>query len=109
MNDVPWTMIFSDSNALMVGHVRNLLNGAGIPTELRNMTLGGGAGELPPLECEPQVWVAEHNRQRAEAVIHQALCASSPGGEWRCRVCGEELEVAFDTCWYCGTEREDQK
>ncbi|WP_348827095.1 DUF2007 domain-containing protein [Halomonas sp. RT37] len=107
MTEVPWTLIFSHGNALLVGHVRNLLDAAGIPCELRNMTLGGGAGELPPLECEPQVWVAEHNRERAEALVKQALEEPAPDSAWRCRACGEELEGALDTCWNCGGRKED--
>ncbi len=33
--------VFAHSNALLVSHVRNLLEAAGIPAQLRNMTLGG--------------------------------------------------------------------
>ncbi|ALM51317.1 DUF2007 domain-containing protein [Halomonas huangheensis] len=107
MTTVPWVLVFVHSNAMLVGHVNNLLEAAGIRCELRNMTLAGGAGELPPLECEPQVWVAAHNQQRAEQVIRDALDASEAKPEWQCRRCGERLEGAFDTCWNCGAEREE--
>lgn len=97
---------FAHSNALLVSHVHNVLTAAGIPAELRNMTLGGGAGELPLGECEPEVWVAPHNLARAEALIRQALEGTSDCPAWTCPGCGERLEGAFDTCWNCGARRE---
>ncbi|MDX5434919.1 MAG: DUF2007 domain-containing protein, partial [Halomonas sp.] len=72
-----YVRVFAHSNALLVSHVRNLLVAAGIPVELRNMVLGGGAGELPLGECEPEVWVAEHNRKRAETLIRHAMTGST--------------------------------
>lgn len=96
---------FAHSNALLVSHVHNVLSAAGIPAELRNMTLGGGAGELPLGECEPEVWVAPHNRERAERLIQEALAGKSEAPGWRCPGCGEFLEGAFDACWNCGTNR----
>lgn len=107
MASVEWVRVFSHSNALLVGHVHNLLCAAGIPCELRNMTLGGGAGELPLLECEPEVWVAGHNRYRAETLVHDALEKESAKPDWHCSRCGEQLEGAFDTCWKCGCPREE--
>lgn len=97
--------VFAHSNGLLVSHVRNLLEAAGIPSELRNMTLGGGAGELPLGECEPEVWVKPHNRERAETLIRQALSGESEVPAWRCPGCGEPLEGVFDACWHCGTHR----
>ncbi|MDT8879973.1 DUF2007 domain-containing protein [Halomonas saccharevitans] len=97
---------FAHSNALLVSHVHNVLTAAGIPVALRNLTLGGGAGELPLGECEPEVWVAAHNRERAEALIRQALHGGSERPAWTCSGCGERLEGAFDTCWHCGATRE---
>ncbi|QJQ94578.1 MULTISPECIES: DUF2007 domain-containing protein [Halomonadaceae] len=101
-----YVRVFAHANALLVSHVRNVLSGAEIPAELRNMTLGGGAGELPLGECEPEVWVARDNAERAISLIHESLRG---GGEtlpdWCCPQCGETLEGAFDTCWNCGESR----
>ncbi|QOR37510.1 DUF2007 domain-containing protein [Billgrantia diversa] len=100
-----YVRVFAHSNSLLVSHVRNVLAAAGVPVELRNMVLGGGAGELPLGECEPEVWVAAHNRERAEALIQAAMTGSSEAPDWRCSHCGEVLEGAFETCWRCGTPR----
>lgn len=101
-----YVRVFAHSNALLVSHVRNVLAAADIPVELRNMTLGGGAGELPLGECEPEVWVAPHNRARAEALIRDAMAGSDDRADWTCPGCGETLEGVFETCWQCGTARE---
>lgn len=101
-----YVLVFRHSNALLVGHVRNVLESAGIPCELRNMVLSGGAGELPLGECEPEVWVAVHNRERAEALAYDALHGpreAMPG--WTCPRCSERLDGVFEACWQCGTPR----
>ncbi|MGQ7246760.1 putative signal transducing protein [Halomonas sp. V046] len=105
MEQVAWVRVFSHGNAMLASHVRNVLAAAGMPCELRNMTLGGATGELPPLECEPQVWVAAHNQQRAEALIQSALDPAQGVPDWVCAGCGEHLDGAFDTCWNCARPR----
>ncbi|RCV89137.1 DUF2007 domain-containing protein [Billgrantia montanilacus] len=101
-----YVRVFAHSNALLVSHVRNVLAAADIPVELRNLTLGGGAGELPLGECEPEVWVAPHNRARAESLIRDAMADSDDRPDWTCPGCGETLEGVFESCWQCGTARE---
>ncbi|MBB3191162.1 DUF2007 domain-containing protein [Halomonas cerina] len=105
MREFDFVRVFAHSNPLLVSHVANLLEVAGVPVERRNLTLGGGAGELPPGECEPEVWVAPHNRQRAERLIREALADDDPRPAWTCPGCGERLEAVFDTCWQCGHSR----
>lgn len=106
MAELDYVRVFAHSNTLLVSHIHNVLVAAGIPAKLRNMTLGGGAGELPLGECEPEVWVAPHNRERAEALIRESLeGARGSTPDWTCRQCGERLEGVFDTCWRCGTPR----
>lgn len=97
--------VFAHSNALLVSHVYNLLEASGIPAELCNMALGGGAGELPLGECEPEVWVKPHNRERAASLIDDALAGRSDAPAWRCPDCGEPLDGVFDACWNCGALR----
>ncbi|MBD3898523.1 DUF2007 domain-containing protein [Halomonas sp. ML-15] len=106
MNDFRYIRVFAHSNGLLVSHLHNVLSAAEIPAELRNMTLGGGAGELPLGECEPEVWVAPHNAERARCLIQQSLeGAVQPAEDWICPGCGERLEGAFDACWQCGSAK----
>ncbi|WP_229819720.1 putative signal transducing protein [Kushneria pakistanensis] len=107
--------VFQHPNSLLVGHVRNLLEVAGVACEIRNWTLAGGMGDLAPIDCEPQLWVTPEDEARARAIIDQWRQAleieSSPGARlsqgWRCQHCGEWHDAHFDTCWQCGLERPD--
>jgi hypothetical protein len=81
------------------------LRAAGIRCELRNTTLSGAIGEIPFLECAPQLWIT---RDADEPRALEILCelrrpAGGPG--WRCTQCGEYSEPQFGACWQCGTER----
>ncbi|WP_110675199.1 DUF2007 domain-containing protein [Salinicola sp. RZ23] len=98
--------LFRHPNVLLVCHVRNVIDSAGIVVELRNMTLAGAAGELPMDQCEPQVWVARAEYERAWVLLHEALegPADVPA-DWVCPGCGERLAGAFDTCWQCAAPR----
>ncbi|OHV10916.1 DUF2007 domain-containing protein [Kushneria phosphatilytica] len=97
--------LFCHPDSLLIGHLHNLLENAGIPCELRNWSLAGGAGELPPLECEPELWVAPHNLERAEALISRGFEPDGPEIDWCCPHCGERHAGHFDRCWQCGSER----
>lgn len=105
MAERDYVRIFVDTNPLLASHMANLLESAGIPVERRNLTLAGGAGELPPGECEPEVWVAPHNRARAEVLIHNSQRGENQGLSWCCPGCSEWLDSVFDTCWQCGQAR----
>ncbi|WP_444678544.1 hypothetical protein [Halomonas sp. E19] len=61
--------------------------------------------ELPLGECEPEVWVAAHDRERAEALIHASMTGTTGAPDWHCPGCGEALEGTFDACWRCGATR----
>jgi len=98
--------VFRHSNVLLVSHVRNVIESAGLSVALRNMALAGGAGELPPDQCEAEVWVPVAEKVSAEALVREALdgpVVMRPS--WRCHGCGEQLEGVFDHCWQCGQAR----
>jgi hypothetical protein len=77
----------SDDRAL-IAHLRALLETRGIACVLRNEFLGGAAGELPPHECSPELWVVDD-------------VDTTP---WTCPGCGEIIEGQFARCWHCGRE-----
>jgi len=81
------------------------LRAAGIRCEVRNTTLSGAMGEIPFLECAPQLWVLDdRDAARASEVLEQ-LKRPVTGMAWRCAECGEESEPQFGTCWNCGAGR----
>jgi hypothetical protein len=81
------------------------LRAAGIRCSVRNTALSGALGEIPFLECAPQIWL-EHEDDEARALeILRELRAPARGPAWRCSNCGEMLEAQFGSCWHCGTQR----
>ena len=81
------------------------LRAAGIGCEVRNTTLSGAMGEIPFIECAPQLWVLdERDEARANDVLRQ-LRRPVTGTPWRCTGCGEVSEPQFGSCWKCGTVR----
>jgi hypothetical protein len=95
--------VFSSHNLVLVHHSRNLLEAEGIETEVRNQMLSSAMGELPPAECEAQLWVLRaEDVARAEAVLRRPPVR---GPDWKCSGCGETSGAQFTQCWKCGTVR----
>ncbi len=92
-------------HAIAAAHLAGALRATGIACEVRNTALAGAMGEIPFLECAPQVWI--HNaldEPRAREVMVQLRTPIS-GDHWTCEQCGESLEPQFGQCWRCGAAR----
>jgi hypothetical protein len=76
------------------------LTHAGFDARVNRYFLGSAAGELPPDQCLPEVWLVDPTQ---EVAARQALDAlqSVPQRRWHCP-CGELVEGGFDSCWQCG-------
>jgi len=98
----PLKRVYSSYNLAEVHHARNLLEAAGIAAVVKNQYLSSAMGELPPAECQPQLWVVnDSDAGRAERL----LFATEPvGPAWQCS-CGETLGGQFTQCWRCGAYR----
>ena len=87
--------------------VRDVLESYGIECETRREYLGGAAGELPPIETWPELWIFDESRvEQARQLVQEVIeppKASTAG--WICPGCREEVESQFSACWNCGTER----
>jgi putative signal transducing protein len=94
--------VFSSYNAVLVHHIRNLLEAEGIETEVRNQMLSSAMGELPPAECQAELWVADDEAARAQEVLRRPAPA---GPDWTCAGCGEASGPQFTQCWKCGATR----
>jgi len=98
--------VFSSHDRLAVFHARNLLEAEGIAAQVRNDLLSSAMGELPPAECEAELWVLrDADAPRAERLLAGGAGAAA-GSPWRC-ACGEECEAPFTQCWRCGADRPD--
>ena len=95
--------VHSSESLLEIAHLRNVLESAGIACEVRNDRLGGVVGEIPFVECWPELWVRRTGEAaRARALIEEALRPPAPAAAWDCPGCGERIEPQFAQCWRCG-------
>ena len=95
--------VFSADNIVTVAHFRNVLETAGIRTEIRNQNLGSVLGEVPFTEVWPQLWVLHPlDEQRALELIAEASAETAPAPDWTCTHCGADNEAQFAACWQCG-------
>lgn len=101
--------VYTAPSIALTAPVKDLLEGNGIPCVLRNEFLGAGRGEIPPIECWPEVWVTnDSDAERAQQLVAQATRGPDLVREpWRCRRCGEEVDGVFARCWNCGAEQKD--
>ena len=102
--------VHTAESILEVAHLRNVLEAAGIRCFLRNERLAGALGEIPFVECWPELWVMRNgDALRARGLIDTARSAAPPRGpDWRCERCGEVVEGQFDACWRCTTDDTDE-
>ncbi len=96
--------VYTDSDPLIVGHLEQVLTSRGIVCIVRNRHLMGGAGELPPTEVWPQLWVEnDEDAPVARRLIDEVLANQDQAGpDWTCPDCGERIEGQFAECWNCG-------
>jgi hypothetical protein len=72
----------------------------GIVASVERRFMTSVAGEVPPDQCLPEVWIAHHEQeQRARILLHDLQ--NVPQRRWFCR-CGELVEGGFEQCWRCG-------
>ena len=96
--------IYTSPDRLMVFHFKNVLESDNISCVVKNEFLAGAAGELPPNECWPELWI-ENDKKYANALEileKDSIIALVPKPAWTCTKCGEQLEGQFTDCWQCG-------
>ena len=92
--------VFSSFDLAAVHHAKNVLQSEGIAATVRNEYLSSAMGELPPAECQVELWVlSDVDAPRAEALLRAPPRRGAP---WQCSRCGERSEPQFTHCWKCG-------
>lgn len=76
------------------------LQEAGIDASVQRQYLSSAAGELPPDQCLPEIWL-RHDQQLVQAQALLADLQNLVQRRWQC-VCGETVEGGFEQCWACG-------
>jgi len=95
--------VYHHQDRALVNYVLQTLQHEGVSCLLRNEFLLGAAGELPPTECVPEVWVRDDDDvSRAKRIIDDVLQQAPNAPEWLCSSCGEMVEGVFAECWQCG-------
>lgn len=83
--------------------LQGLLATAGIEAKVLNAYAAGAAGELPPGETGPELWVVRAEDIKGARRVLLAYERSGTGAApRRCPRCAEENPAAFDSCWRCG-------
>ncbi len=101
--------IYSAPVLAQVANIRHILEMHGIACRIQGEYRSGAAGEIPPTEAWPELWV-DDPAQLAEAqrLVDEAIRSADtaqPG--WTCPSCREVNEGQFGACWNCGTSCPD--
>jgi hypothetical protein len=97
--------VFSSFSLAAAHHAKNLLEVEGIRGVVRNEILSSAMGELPPAECQVEVWVLrEGDAERAELVLKDSFSTRNEP-PWSCLSCEEQCDGQFTQCWRCGAYR----
>lgn len=79
----------------------DLLKQAGVAVTVLRANASSLAGEIPPDQAVPEVWVLDENDyQRANDLLEELTHAKHQ--HWRCSGCGETIDGPFEQCWSCG-------
>lgn len=79
----------------------DLLRHAGVAVSVQRQYSSGIAGEIPPDQALPELWV-QHDEQHGRALALLYELTHAPSRRWVCRACGEHVEGPFEQCWNCG-------
>jgi hypothetical protein len=80
----------------------DVLTGAGFDVSVQRSYAGSIAGEIPPDQALPELWLADEAQWATARQLLYAL-QHPPERRWGCPGCGEVIDGPFDTCWNCGT------
>jgi hypothetical protein len=91
-------------NAALATLWADLLRQAGVAVSVQRYFASGIAGEIPPDQALPEIWVQDDAELgRARALLHDLQHPA--WHHWACHGCGEVVDGPFEQCWNCGAER----
>jgi len=98
-------LLLSCDHLLQAEHYANVLRAAGIGCTVRNATLSGAMGDIPFLECAPQIWIENRLDEARARDLIASLRLPLDAPPWTCAHCGESIEPQFGACWRCSKPR----
>ncbi len=81
----------------------DLLTHAGVATTVQRQYASSIAGEVPPDQTLPELWVEDAAQFDAALSLLREL-QNPPLRRWTCAACGELIDGPFEQCWKCGAE-----
>ncbi len=79
----------------------DMLSGAGIAASVQRAYASGIAGQIPPDQALPEVWLDDEDQMdRAQTLMREL--DDLPQRHWICSACGETVDGPFEQCWNCG-------
>ena len=79
----------------------DMLTHGGIEATVQRAYASSIAGELPPDQALPEVWVMDDAQlEPARTLLTQLRHA--PSRHWTCPSCREVIDGPFEQCWNCG-------
>jgi len=79
----------------------DLLSHAGVPTTVQRQYASSIAGEVPPDQTLPELWVQDAAQfEHAKRLLHELR--HPPHRHWVCPGCAEVIDGPFEQCWNCG-------
>ncbi len=79
----------------------DVLCGAGLAVTVQRAFASGIAGEIPPDQSLPELWLIDAADEPQARALLQEL-QNPPERRWACPGCAEVIDGPFDTCWQCG-------
>jgi uncharacterized protein YlaI len=79
----------------------DLLTQEGMPANVQRAYASSIAGEIPPDQALPEVWLLDEAQfEAARRRLHELQHPVSR--HWVCRQCQERIDGPFEQCWNCG-------
>ena len=79
----------------------DMLTQGGIHSSVQRAYASSIAGEVPPDQCLPEVWVMDDDQlEPARRLLDQLRHAQHRC--WTCPACQEQVDGPFEQCWRCG-------
>lgn len=74
---------------------------AGVSTTVQRVFAGSIAGELPPDQALPELWIDDDDELQRAGTLLDAF-RHPPSQTWACPTCHEIIDGPFQQCWNCG-------
>jgi hypothetical protein len=80
----------------------DMLRQGGVACSVQRAYTSSIAGEIPPDQALPEVWIADADEyEAARQLLHELR--HPPARHWVCRGCHERIDGPFEQCWNCGS------